>query len=338
LPEFADKLDRLRRWLAAEGCGAVELTRYCWLAWLFGGAEARVLAAAERGVCLVRITADCVVIVANNIEAPRLREEEGLGDLPVEWVVQNWWDPPPGDPGFEPPAWLRLSLLPEEIDRARRVSADAAEAIETAARSLRPGLTEHEIAGRMAQQAFARGLAPVALFVAADERGRQYRHPIPTARIAQRNAILSLVARRGGLHASVTRTVSFGPACESMRHRHRAVSRVHAAMLAASRPGATLGDVVAAARRAYAEQGFPDEWRHHHQGGLIGYEPREIRAAPDCRVVLEAGRLVAWNPTVRGAKSEETALVTPNGVELLTSTGQWPPLPEPLPLADILVL
>jgi hypothetical protein len=32
----------------------------------------------------------------------------------------------------------------------------------------------------------------------------------------------------------------------------------------------------------------------------------------------------AWNPTVQGSKSEDTYLVTADGVENLTATGDWP--------------
>ncbi len=113
-----------------------------------------------------------------------------------------------------------------------------------------------------------------------------------------------------------------------MHQRHRAVTQVHAAMLDASRPGTTLGEVSAAAQRAYGEQGFPGEWQLHHEGGPTGYEPREIRATPDSTSPLEAPQLVAWNPTIGGAKSEETALVTTDGVELLTASQ----------LSDIVVL
>ncbi|MBI3696477.1 MAG: M24 family metallopeptidase [Acidobacteria bacterium] len=343
MPEFETKLERLRAWLAAEQCDAVEITRYSWLAWLLGGAEARVLMAAERGACSVTVTAERAILAANNIEAPRLKEEEIAG-LPLEWVVYNWWEPPPklAPPGVrmagEIPVSLRFELLNAEVERARGLGGDAGQAIEAAARGLGPGLTEFQIASRMAEQAIARGLVPVGLFVAADERGKQFRHPIPSGKIAQRNAILSLVARRQGLHASVTRTVSFGPACEEMHHRHRAVSQVHAAMLAASRPGARLGEIFAVAQNAYRDAGFPEEWRRHHQGGPAGYEPREARATPGSEVALQAPQMVAWNPTIRGSKSEETALVTESGIELLTHTGQWPVLPGPVPLADIFLL
>jgi antitoxin VapB len=352
LREFESKIERLREWLAGEQWDAVEITRFPWLSWLLGGAEARVLVSSERGSCSVVVTATRAVVVANNIEAPRLREEEigrgALGALPLEWVIYNWWEPPPRVLPPEAriaagiPVALRLSLVEAEIERARGLGRDAAEVLEAAARGLRPGLSEFQIASRMGEGAIARGIVPIGLFVAADERGKQFRHPLPTSKAANRNAILSLVARRSGLHVSVTRTVSFGPACEEMRQRHRAVSQVHAAMLAASRPGARLADVLAVAQEAYRQAGFPDEWREHHQGGIAGYEAREVRATPDSEVTLQASQMVAWNPTIRGSKSEETALVTSSPMpELLTCTGNWPELagarPGDPPLADILV-
>jgi len=193
LPEFTVKLDRVRRWLEAERRDAVELTRYSWLAWLLGGAEARVLAAGERGSCAVRITRDRVVVVTNNIEAPRLREEEGLAGLPVEWEVHDWWLPPLLSQLVDdhPPTRLRFSLLPEEVARARGLSGDAREAIETVARSLEPGLTEHQIASRLAGQVTAHGMVPIGLFVAADERGKHYITGIPSPRARSPNVTRS---------------------------------------------------------------------------------------------------------------------------------------------------
>ena len=32
----------------------------------------------------------------------------------------------------------------------------------------------------------------------------------------------------------------------------------------------------------------------------------------------------AWNPTVQGAKSEDTVVVSGDGIEVLTATGDWP--------------
>ncbi|MCW2950211.1 MAG: peptidase family protein, partial [Thermoleophilia bacterium] len=78
------------------------------------------------------------------------------------------------------------------------------------------------------------------------------------------------------------------------------------------------------AMACYAEHGFADEWRDHHQGGLAGYEPREAVAAPGSTVTLAAGNACSWNPSVAGTKSEDTVIVTAAGVEIATDTGAWP--------------
>ena len=97
-------------------------------------------------------------------------------------------------------------------------------------------------------------------------------------------------------------------------------------MLNASRPGTTLGRVLDVAADAYAERGFPEEWRKHHQGGTTGYKGRETFATPNEAVALTDSCAVAWNPSITGgAKSEDTALVTEDGVEVITRT---PDLPE----------
>ena len=106
----------------------------------------------------------------------------------------------------------------------------------------------------------------------------------------------------------------------------RTAAEVDAAVLSASRPGATLGELFDVLSRAYEEQGFPEEWRRHHQGGLTGYRGREVFAVPADPTRLPEACAVAWNPSVTGGgKSEDTALVTSAGVEVLTRT---PSLPE----------
>jgi hypothetical protein len=85
----------------------------------------------------------------------------------------------------------------------------------------------------------------------------------------------------------------------------------------ATRPGRTLAEAFADCRRFYAEAGFPEEWRLHHQGGLTGYASRELIATPATDAVIEAGQAFAWNPSVAGAKAEETFVLTEHGPELV---------------------
>jgi hypothetical protein len=79
--------------------------------------------------------------------------------------------------------------------------------------------------------------------------------------------------------------------------------------------------VLGVAATAYEAHGFPDEWRYHHQGGLTGYRGREVFAVPGEPTPLPSSCAVAWNPSITGgAKSEDTALVSDDGVEIVTRT------------------
>jgi antitoxin VapB len=153
-----------------------------------------------------------------------------------------------------------------------------------------------------------------------------HRHPLPTQAPLGRHALLALTAERDGLHVSLTRIVSFGPPPDDLTRLVAAAAEVDAAMLRASRPGVTTGTVLEVAAAAYAERGFPEEWRRHHQGGITGYRGREVFAVPGEATELSEVCAVAWNPSITGgAKSEDTALVGPDGVEVVTRT---PELPE----------
>jgi Xaa-Pro aminopeptidase len=156
------------------------------------------------------------------------------------------------------------------------------------------------------------------LLAAADDRIARYRHPIPTARPIERRLMLVVVAERWGLHAAITRFAELSEPDAEIVARTEAVARVHEAMVDATRPGATLGDVLGVAQRAYAAEGHPEEWRLHHQGGVIGYAGRERIAVPGDRTAIEHGMAFAWNPSIAGAKAEETILLREDGVRVLT--------------------
>src|SRR4051794_34365178 len=136
--------------------------------------------------------------------------------------------------------------------------------------------------------------------------------------------MLVLCARRHGLVASVTRLVHFGQMPDDLRDKMRAVATVDTHAIQATRPGVPVKDIFARIISAYAEVGYAEEWRYHHQGGPAGYEPREYLAKPDTKHAVEAVQAFAWNPSVPGAKSEDTFLVTNMGQELLTPTPDWP--------------
>lgn len=228
-------------------------------------------------------------------------------------------------------AALRYLLTPWEVERYREVGRLTGEALEEAAKAVRPGMTEWQVAGILDKALFERELEPTVTLIAADERIREFRHPIPTGNRVERYCMLITCARRYGLIAAATRIVHFGALSGDLRRRHQAVVDVDATAVAASRPGATMGELYEKIAAAYAANGYPGEEQFHHQGGPVGYENREYLAAPGSRAAIQPAQALAWNPSIAGTKSEDTYLVTAGEardtakLECLTAgDGSWP--------------
>jgi len=316
--------------------GALLLRRSANFAWYTGGADNRVDHASPFGVAGVLIIRGAEYIFTNNIEAPRMRKEQ----TPDIELVEHPWHadeaaairevvgdvsmgadfPLEGAPDVsDEVASLRYVLDPDALESYRRVGADAAAAVDEAARSLEPGMSEHDAAANLAAACRRRGLFSPVLLTAADARIAGYRHPIPHGEQIERRAMLVVSAERGGLYANVTRMVNFDEPDPEVRERQRACETILRRMREeATRPGRTLADAFADCRRFYAEEGFPDEWRLHHQGGMTGYASREIIATTQTTQEIRVGQAFAWNPSITGAKAEETFLLTGAGPEVIT--------------------
>lgn len=269
-------------------------------------------------------------------------------------------------PGFDEfdPGRLRQPLSGEDTKRHRELGREVAAAVESVCRELEPEDTEHEVAAGIRISLAAGDVEAPVVLVGGGERARKYRHYTPTDAELGDYALVSVTAERGGLYASCTRTVAFEPP-DWLRERFRTAARVEATALAATRAAArddgngansrdgansrsgtnsrdgatttlgTAGDVFGAIQRAYDALDWNGEWQNHHQGGAAGYAGREWIATPDAEEPVYAPMAYAWNPTVQGAKSEDTVLID-DGFETLTETGDWPTLeveavPEALP-------
>lgn len=344
--EFEIKQERLRELMERRNVQALLLRRVSSFAWATCGAASYINTAASDGVASLLVTRSGRHLITNNIELPRLDQEEGV--LAQGWEVHapRWHaaddtlanltkglglgadGPAPGAVDLSADvASLRAALLPEEGERIRRLSQQCAEAMQAAARAVRPGQTEYQMAAVLAQQTESRGVQVIVNLIATDERIFNYRHPLPTAKVLARYAMLILCGRRWGLVCSVTRLVHFGRLPDELRRKADATAHVDAAFIEATRPGRSLGEVFAHGVEAYAKQGFPDEWHLHHQGGPAGYEPREVIATPAATDAVLAGQAYAWNPSITGTKSEDTVLVGASTNEVLTSMPGWPTIP-----------
>jgi len=341
--EFQTKIFILRVLLDKHSVDAVLLRRVSSFAWATRGAASYVNIATTEGATSLLITREHLYLVTNNIEAPRLEQEEKLVDQGWEFQVSPWETPQqalmnltsgislasdvafPGSKDISIEiAHLRARLTLEEGERLRELGHLCAETISAAAQLIRPGLSEYQLAALLGGQAQQRGIQPIVNLIATDERIYRFRHPLPTGKTLDKYAMLVLSGRRRGLVCSITRLVHFGPLPDDLRERIIATAQVNATLIANSRPGQRLGDVLAQGQQAYARVGFPDEWRRHHQGGVAGYEPREYLATQTSPDVIAQDQALEWNPSIAGAKMEDTILVGTQSNEILTRTQLWP--------------
>lgn len=331
--DLGRRLDAVTEVLRLRTAHTLVLREQASLSWLLG-ARSHVPQTLDSACFTVVVTLDegrpVTTVVTNAIEAPRLRDTE-LADVDAHWEVLPWWKPresvlPTGEGvvGDDAITALRRRLTPAQQQTLRGVCRDAAAAATAAAERLTPATTEYSAAGALAAELAERALDAVVLLVAGDGRMPLHRHPLPTTEPLGRRAMLVSCARRDGLIAAVTRIVVLDGTSTGLDDYDRLLE-VERVFLDATRPGARIGDIVANGVGAYGSNGFDDhEWHRHHQGGFSGWQPREYAAHPGSDDLVPEGSVVAWNPSARGWKVEDTCLVTAAGVEPLVDDGEWP--------------
>jgi antitoxin VapB len=219
---------------------------------------------------------------------------------------------------------LRAVLTDAEQIRYRQLGSSCARILTEVLRDAAPGMTEAYIAGMVAAKLLPEGIVPEVLLVGSDERLEKFRHPHTTLKKVQRYVMINLTARRWGLYLSLTRALYFGKLPEELARKQQAAAQVDSIMLSLSKPGVPLAELYAVAEDAYARAGYPGEEKRHHQGGTTGYRGRERRAKQGETWKLMANQAIAFNPTVRGTKSEDTALVRQDKPEILSRDSSWP--------------
>src|SRR5215207_3487160 len=177
---------RLRELMDAHGVGALLLSTPANCAWYTGGADNRVDHGDPVGVASVLVTGNGAYILTNNIEAPRMREEQ---TPEMEVVEHPWHEEPTGllrdlaggarvgtdfpstsgqDLSAEIPP-LRYVLDGDAIEDYRRLGEDVSVAISEAAGSLSPESDELEAAANLSVTCLERGIFTPVLLAASGE-------------------------------------------------------------------------------------------------------------------------------------------------------------------------
>jgi len=340
--EIAVKKEKLKAYLESKGLDCVLLNRQCNFSWITAGGSDYVAVASEEGVASVYFDGKKSIILCNNIEGPRLKDEEVLENS-FEIVSYPWQeekrkndilkglisgkktasdtpvagDLDPLDRSFDE---LRFSLCESEIMRYRDLGRMCAEIVQESASGVKVGQTENQVAGKLSGLCYSRGVIPVVNLVAADERISKYRHPLPTDKPLKKYIMIVLCGRKWGMVAACTRLVHFGTPDDELQKKMRAVANVDAALIVSSRPGTRLCEVLQEGIKEYERQGYADEWRLHHQGGSAGYNAREVKATPDEKTPIFENQPLAWNPSITGVKSEDTMIAFKDAFEVITET------------------
>src|SRR5450631_2373065 len=256
--ELDAKHEKLVEWLRAQKLAGVLIKRNENVAWLTGGAvELRVLTPGETGVASLLVTAagKRYYFTTEN-EAPRLHDEE-FGSLDFEPVLFPWYADDTvaaaaklagGSLGSDTPGEgltqinlysLRAALSESEIARYRWLGAETAAATAESLHQVEPGLSEYDLEAITAANLLRRGILPSVYLYAVDDRIYKYKHAVARGHRLKQYGMLNLCSRKWGLCISITRFIHFGELPAELAARFQSAAQVNAALLDASRVGAT---------------------------------------------------------------------------------------------------
>lgn len=354
------KLELIRKILRENEAGGLRLRGTDWFAWATAGGSNTVLLTAETGVAEVLVTAQDAWVLTDEIEAQRLQDEELPADFKLHvnpWVDSATRESFVGEvtngqkvlsdrpiPHLEkrlPPSLQQYKrvMMSSEIERYRQVGRKASEAMTEVLKTAKPTWTEYQLAGAGAEALWARGLHPALTLVAGERRLPLYRHATPSSEPLGRQAMMVFCARGDGLYANLTRFVCFGSLGSESTNLHHSIAQIEAVALNSCQPGTAMNAVYHALAQAYEQHGFPNAIREHHQGGTTGYLAREIVANPSTTDTVAENMALAWNPSLPGAKIEDTFVILNHGLENLTFDPNFPSIEvegrlRPVPLSN----
>jgi Xaa-Pro aminopeptidase len=345
--EVKEKERRVRDFLRSRGLKAVLLKRQANFSWMTCGGLNLVGITTEVGATSLLITEDSKYVISNNIEAPRMIEEEGLEKQGFVPRIFPWHEDQEatlvkelaggGIVGSDVPfpnttvlaediARLRYSLTPEEIDRYQWLGEKVSLALEKTVMKTKKGEKESAVVGRLCNELWKDRIDPITLMSAADDRVSKFRHSIPTEKKVEKYLMVSVNARKWGLIVSLTRFVYFGRLPRELKEKYKANVLIDCTFMAHTTPGVPVREVFQKGIDAYREKGYPEEWRLHHQGGSIGYTGRDYRVNFNTQDLVQKNQAFTWNPSITGTKSEDTILATPQGPEMITRPILYPTL------------
>jgi Xaa-Pro aminopeptidase len=223
---------------------------------------------------------------------------------------------------------LRMVKDEEEIALLGKACAITDRAFDAVLPTIRPGVTEREIAIALDRAMVDLGAEqPAFATIVASGPNGAIPHHVPSDRAIEHGDLVTMDfgALAGGYHADMTRTVAVGAAGAWEREIYELVAAAQAAGVAAARPDAVTKEVDAAARDLIEAAGHGEDFPHGlghgvgleiHEAPLMGYD-KTGKLTDRVPITVEPGVYVAGRG---GVRIEDTLVVRADGPELLTKT------------------
>lgn len=220
---------------------------------------------------------------------------------------------------------LRLIKREDEIARLVRAAAITDAAGEQVLSQMRAGQTEVDVALLIASVIGKLGGTLSFETLVQSGPNSSLPHARPTSRVLAAGdfVLLDFGAAFDGYKADTARMAVIGEPSSRHHEIHNLVLRAHDAAIEAVRPGATTGDVDAAARNVIEAGGYGDRFFHRvgHGLGLEGHEDPSLD--PGSQTILEAGMVFTIEPGIYipgfgGVRIEDDVVVEDGGCRVLT--------------------
>ncbi len=347
--EIEGKHEKLRGLLQTGGYEAVLLRSNANFSWITAGGLNILSAYSSGGVSDLVLTPEHRYVIASNIESPRMQLEERMEEKGFELIRYPWYeeadlsciiedrigpvkhlasdtDVPSATNIAGQIQKLRYQLTAGEKERYFWLGDRVSRIIERVAVQLHPGVRESEVAAQLAGELWRQRIEPLGFQIGADERAENYRHPIPTMKPAHSLLLINVIVRYAGLITTVSRAVHFGQPSDTSLRQYRDNVRIESEMIACTKPGAEVQIPFNRAVNLYRELGYGEEWKNHHQGGAMGYAPREYRVDFSTQATVLEGQAFCWNPSIAGTKTEDGFIATSEGPQFITHPVRFPTL------------
>ncbi len=223
----------------------------------------------------------------------------------------------------------------QEIDLMRLAAKVTLAAYEATFRSLKPGMTQHDVAN-MVETAHRK----LGFKGGADVQVGEFSafpHGSVTPQMIRESTIVLMDGgcSAEGYQSDISRTYVLGKASDKMNQVFEIIHRAQSAALAAAKPGAEAGSVDAAARKVITDAGYGPDYKYFthrlgHGMGMDGHEwPYLVRGN---KTILQPEMTFSDEPGIYirgefGIRLEDDMHITENGSELFTP--QSPSLENP---------